>query len=582
MIHGSIPRMITLSAATGALVRSVLVVVVASQASQVPVSAQAVAQGGHKHYAEAPPAADLPNQAGELAPRLQNVGKYVFPVSTKRARAQLFVNQGMNLSYAFNHAEAGRAFREAARIDPSLAMAYWGQALVLGPNINAAMEPTDEAPAYAAIAKARALAGGATPRERAFIDALAARYNGKPEDRVARDRAYSEAMRDVRRRFPNDLDAAVLYVESVMDLRPWGYWMNDGTPHEGVAEAVALIEQVMARKPDHPGALHLYIHLMEAHQPKKAESAADRLLPLAPAAGHLVHMPAHIYQRVGRYADAMKSNQLAISADEDYIRQCRAQGLYPLAYYPHNLHFLWFAAAFDGQSKIAIDAARATSSKIDGATLKAMPMLAAFKVVPYYALTRFGRWSDMLSEPSPGEDNAYLFGTYQFAVGLALTATGKLGEAEQSLAAVRRVLKDPALQAPLFSPNSALDVLSIAPEVLAGEIALARRQFDVAIAHFEKAVRLDDGLIYTEPSEWHYPPRHALGAALLEAGRAAEAETVYWQDLQRWPDNGWALFGLERALRDQKKTAQADIVLARFNRAWSRADVKLTGSRFAR
>ncbi len=542
----------------------------------------AMAQGGHKHYVEPEPGADVPNQAGEIAPRLQNVGQYVFPVSTKSARAQLFVNQGINLSYAFNHAEAGRAFREAARLDPSLAMAYWGQALVLGPNINAAMEPADEAPAYAAIRKARTLAPGATPRERALINALAARYTGRPEDRVTRDRAYSDAMRDVHRRFPNDLDAAVLYVESLMDLRPWGYWMSDGTPHEGVAEGVALIERVMKQKADHPGALHLYIHLMEAHQPKKAEAAADRLLPLAPAAGHLVHMPAHIYQRVGRYADAMKSNELAISADEDYIRQCRAQGLYPLAYYPHNLHFLWFAASFDGQSKVAIDAARATASKVDADTLKAMPMLAAFKVVPYYALTRFGHWDEMLKEPAPGADNAFLFGTYHYARGLALVATGRLAEAEEALSIVRHTLTDKSLDAPLFSPNSGISVLAIAPEMLAGEIALARRQFDAAIAHFERTVRLEDGLIYTEPSEWHYPPRQALGAALLEAGRPAEAETVYWQDLQRWPDNGWSLFGLESALRAQKKTEQADIVLARFTRAWLRADVKLTSSRFAR
>lgn len=565
-----------------AAVVAVAIVAAANRGHAEGPAPPAAPQGGHKHYVEPEPGADIPNQAGELAPRLQNVGRYVFPVSTKRARAQLFVNQGMNLSYAFNHAEAGRAFREAARIDPTLAMAFWGQALVLGPNINAAMEPADEAPAYAAIRKARALLSGATPRERAFINALAARYSGKTDDRTARDRAYSDAMREVYRRFPNDFDAAVLYVESIMDLRPWGYWMSDGTPHDGVGEAVTLIERVMARKPDHPGALHLYIHLMEAHEPKKAEAAADRLLPLAPAAGHLVHMPAHIYQRVGRYADAMKSNQLAIAADEDYIRQCRAQGLYPLAYYPHNFHFLWFAASFDGQSQAAINAARATASKVDAETLKAMPMLAAFKVVPYYALTRFGRWDEMLRETAPGPENAYLFGTYHYAKGLALVATNRLADAERSLAMVRQTLTDKSLEGPLFSPNSAARVLAIAPEMLAGEIALARRQFDVAIAHFEKAVRLDDGLVYTEPSEWHYPPRHALGAALLDAGRAAEAETVYWQDLQRWPDNGWSLFGLERALRAQNKAEQADIVLARFTRAWARADVKLTASRFAR
>jgi tetratricopeptide (TPR) repeat protein len=535
---------------------------------------------GHKHYVAAPEP-DRPNQAGQLAPRLQNLGRYTFPVTTKSPRAQLFINQGINLSWAFNHAESGRAFREAARLDPTSAMAYWGQALVLGPNINAAMEPTDEAPAYAAIQKAVALTSKTTltPKERALIDALAQRYTGKPDDRRARDEAYSKAMRAAHQKFPNDLDIAMLYVESVMDLRPWGYWMGDGRPYEGIAEAVALTEKVIARKPDHPGALHLYIHLVEAVRPDKAEAAADRLLPLAPAAGHLVHMPAHIYQRVGRYADAIKSNHLAIAADEDYISQCRAQGLYPMAYYPHNLHFLWFAATADGQSALAIDAARKTAAKVDPDALKQAPLLAAFRVVPYYALTRFGKWQEMLKEPAPSADNAFLFGTYQYARGLALVATGQLAEADQALATLKKIIADKSLDAPLFSPNTAGAVLAIAPEVLAGEIAAARKQYDAAVAHLERAVRLEDGLVYTEPAEWHYPPRHALGAVLLEAGRPREAETVYWDDLRKNVESGWALYGVVQALRAQGKNDQAAIVQARFDKAWARADVKLMGSR---
>jgi tetratricopeptide (TPR) repeat protein len=493
----------------------------------------------------------------------------------------LFINQGINLSWAFNHAESGRAFREAARLDPNCAMAYWGQALVLGPNINAAMEPTDEAPAYAAIQKAVSLKSKAalTPKERALIDALAQRYTGKPEDRRGRDEAYSAAMRSAHQKFPNDLDIAVLYVESVMDLRPWGYWMGDGRPYEGIAEGVALTEKVIARRPDHPGALHLYIHLMEAVRPEKAEAAADRLLPLAPAAGHLVHMPSHIYQRVGRYNDAIKSNQAAIAADEDYITQCRAQGLYPMGYYPHNLHFLWFAASADGQSVLAIDAARKTASRVDPAALKQFPLLASFRVVPYYALTRFGKWQEMLKEPAPSADNAFLFGIYHYARGLALVATGQLAEADQALATIRKTLGDKSLDSPLFSPNPGGAVLAIAPEVLAGEIAAARKQYDAAIAHLERAVRLEDGLVYTEPAEWHYPPRHALGAVLLEAGRAREAETVYWDDLRKNAENGWALYGVVQALRAQGKNEQAAIVQARLDKAWARADFSLTGSR---
>ena len=547
---------------------------VAAQTSQ-----QTPGAGGHKHYVAAPDQ-DKPNAAGQIAPRLQNLGSYTFPVTTKNARAQLFVNQGVNLSYAFNHAESGRAFREAARLDPNLAMAYWGQALVLGPNINAAMEPTDEGPAFDAIKKAVALKAHASPRERAFIEALAARYTGKPEDRVARDRHYAEAMAKVHKAYPNDLDAAVLYVESLMDLRPWGYWMRDGQPHAGTAEIVALTEDVIRRHPKHPGALHMYIHLMESVAPEKAESAADALQPLLPDAGHMVHMPAHIYQRVGRYADAIKSNELAIAADEDYITQCRAQGLYPLGYYPHNLHFLWFASTFDGQSRLAIETARKTASKIDPEVLKQMPLMAAFKVVPYYALTRFGKWDEMLKEPAPAAGNAYLTGIYHYARGIALVGKGQLAEADKELAAVRALVGDKSLDGPLFSPNSAASVFAIAPEALAGEIAAARKQYDVAIGHLERAVRLEDGLIYTEPAEWHYPPRHALGAVLLAAGRAKEAETVYWEDLRSHPDNGWALFGVSQALRAQKKDAQADVVDARLKKAWARADFKLTGSKF--
>jgi tetratricopeptide (TPR) repeat protein len=547
-----------------------------------PGSQTAQASGTHKHYADV---TELHRQAapsGQLAPRLQNLGTHAFPVSTTNRQAQLFTNQGLNLAYAFNHAESARAFREAARLDPNLAMAFWGQALVLGPNINAAMEPNEEPNALALVQKAVALKAKATQREQALIDALALRYTGNASDRVARDAAYAAAMRKVHEAYPNDLDITTLYVESVMDLRPWGYWTGDGKPYDRVAEAVALTEGVLARNPKHPGALHLYIHLMEANEPWKAEKAADALLPLMPAAGHIVHMPSHIFQRVGRYADAMKSNQLAIAADEDYITQCRAQGLYPIGYYPHNLHFLWFASTFDGQGKIAVDTARKTASKVDPAVLKQLPLLAAFKVVPYYALTRFGRWDEMLAEPAPSNENAFLFGIYHYNRGIALVAKGRLDEAAQELATVKRTLEDKALDQPLFSPNTGRAVLTIAPEVLAGEIAAARKQYDVAIAHLDRAVRLEDGLVYTEPSEWHYPPRHTLGAVLLEAGRPAEAETVYWQDLRRNPENGWALFGVVQALKAQKKDDKAALAEARFKKAWARADVTLTASRLMR
>ena len=561
--------------------RSTSIAVLAAVSIAAPAQGQAPQAGGHVHYAEPP--APQTSPTGAVAPRLQNLGNHTFPVSTRNRQAQQFMNQGLNLAYAFNHAEARRAFREAARLDPNLAMAYWGQALVLGPNINALMEPNEEPNAYQLIQKAQSLKSRASAREQAYIDALAQRYSGDAADRKPRDQAYANAMRAVHERFPQDLDAAMLYVESVMDLRPWGYWQRDGTPHEGTAEIVALTEQVLARNPRHPAALHMYIHLMEATTtPGKAEKAADTLLTLMPAAGHMVHMPGHIYQRVGRYADAMRSNELAIAADEDYIAQCQAQGLYPMGYYPHNIHFLWFAASFDGQSRVAIESARKLAAKIDDETLKAAPMLAGFRLVPYYALTRFGRWEEMLKEPEPPAFNAVLRATWHYARGLALVATGRVDEAVAELARLRPLLSDEAMKQPLFSPNLAGAVLAPAPDVLQAEIDAARGNYDDAIALLERAVRLEDSLVYTEPSEFHYPPRHALGAILLEAGRPAEAETVYWEDLRRNQDNGWALFGLMQALRAQNKTDDAALIEARFTKAWSRSDVTLAASRFGR
>src|SRR6476469_1758304 len=421
----------------------------------------------HIHYKE--PAQPSVSPSGALAPRLQKLGNHVFPVSTRNKQAQLFMNQGLNLSYAFNHAEAGRAYREAARLDPDLAMAFWGEALALGPNINAPMDPANEPKALEVIQKAVALKAKASPREQALIDALTQRYSGHAEDRKARDVAYADAMRKVHLQFPDDQDIAMLYVESAMDLRPWGYWARDGQPYERTAEIVALTEKVIARNPQHPGALHLYIHLMEAYQADKAEVAADRLLTLMPAAGHMVHMPAHIYQRVGRYADAQRSNELAIAADEDYISQCRAQGLYPMAYYPHNLHFLWFASTAEGRSKLAIEAARKAASQVSDETLKAVPLLAGFRVVPYFALTRFGKWDEMLREPEPPATSTYLKGMWHYARATAYLGKGQTNDADQELARLNGLMGDKSLDGPLFSPNTARAILTIAQEVLGGE-----------------------------------------------------------------------------------------------------------------
>ncbi len=519
---------------------------------------------------------------GQIAPRLQNLGDHKHPVTTSSPRAQLFFNQGLTLTFGFNHREAGRSFREVARLDPDCAMAYWGQALVLGPNINMPMPPDAEAQAYELIQKAVALKAKVSERERAYIDALAKRYsNEEKPDRKALDRAYAEAARQLSERYPDDLDAATLYAEALMDLRPWNYWTKDGRPYPGTLKIVSVLESVLERNPNHPLGIHLYIHAVEAVKPELAEAGADRLGKLAPGAGHLVHMPSHIYRRLGRYADASEANVQAIAADEDYITQCRAQGIYPLGYYPHNIHFLWDAASMEGRSEVAIDAARKVASKLTAEKLREMPMLNSFAVVPLFAYTRFGKWEEILQEPRPADDLLFLAGIWHYARGLAFTATGRLGAAATELESLDKIAADKSLQdLALFSPNPGAPIIKIAAEVLAGRLAAKRGETEKAIAHLHRAVLLEDALVYTEPADWHYPVRQSLGAVLLQADRAAEAETVYWEDLRRNPENGWSLFGLMKSLEAQGKTEQAEEIAQRFRKAWDRANVTLTASRF--
>lgn len=524
---------------------------------------------------------EKPASSEALAPRLQNLGDHKFPVTTRSQQAQLFMNQGLNLTYGFNHEEAGRSFREAARLDPNCAMAYWGQALVLGPNINLPMDPASEPKAYKLVQKAASLKGTVSPREQAYITALSARYSGTAKDRAERDRAYANAMREMHKQYPGDLDAATLFAESLMDLRPWNYWTPDKQPYAETTEIVATLEQVLRQSPKHPGANHYYIHVMELPYPERAEEAADRLKGLMPGAGHMVHMPAHIYQRVGRYADASAANERAILADEDYIAQCQAQGIYPLAYFPHNIHFLWSSATMEGRSQAAIEAARKTAAQIPSEALVKTPLLQGFLVVPYYALTRFGKWQEILREPQPVYDSPFVTGVWRYARGMAYTGLGEFDSARKELRELQGIVQSPELaQVATWSNNSAPAILRVAVEALAGELAARRRQYEEAIAHLDKAVRLQDGLEYVEPPDWHYPMRHSLGAALLEAGRPAEAEVVYWEDLRRNPENGWALFGLMKSLSAQGKKDEATEIEKRFQVAWARADVTLTSSRF--
>ena len=566
------------------LVLSAVAIALAWASGPTPVNAQAQAAPQHKHY-EAPPEAAKPTDPTKpVAPRLQNLGVHKFPVTTGVPRAQLFISQGMNLAWAFNHAEAARSFTEAARLDPNNAMAYWGHALVLGPNINAAMEAADEPKALELVKKAQSLAAKATPRERAYITAVAARYTGRAEDRAASNRAFADAMRKMVQAFPSDLDARSIFAESLMNLRPWNYWTPDGMPYAETREAITQLEYILKRNPNHPGALHLWIHLWEpTDTPERAEAEADRLLPLMPGAGHIVHMPAHIYQRVGRYADVIKANELAAKADEDYIAQCRAQGLYPLAYYPHNLHFIWMGATASGRGKLAVDSAKKLAGSVPAEALSTVPILQGFLVVPYWAMVRFGQWDAILADKGPAFGTPFTKGAFAYARAMALIAKDRLTDAEQELARLRELANDPSLKGQTtFSQNTGTVILRIAPEVVAGEIAAKRKEWDRALLHLERAVRFEDTLIYQEPADWHAPVRQTLGAVLLEAGRADEAEAVFWEDLRKNPENGWALFGLAQALEAQGKKDAAENARARFTKAFAHADVKLTSARIIR
>ncbi len=536
----------------------------------------------------APLAADEPAEVrpdGRIAPILENLGDHHHAITTSVRQAQQFFDQGLRLAYGFNHAEAIRAFREAARLDPQCAMAYWGHALALGPNINAAMTPEAGEEAYAVLQKAIACQDHVTQQERDYIAALAARYSSNAEaDRAALDAAYADAMRELSKKYPDDLDAATLFAEALMDVSPWDYWTRDGMPKYHAEEIVRTLERVIEANPNHPGALHYYIHAVEASKtPERALAAADRLGSVAPGAGHLVHMPAHIYIRVGRYAQASQANVLAIAADDDYITQCRSQGLYAVAYHPHNIHFLWAAATLEGRSEVAIQAANDLAGKVNREMLSdpMMGTLHLFYATPLFALVRFGHWDAIMESPQPDEELIFHRGVWHYARGVAQLRKGHLEAAARELDQIEKLSGQPELETlKIFEGNSLGSVLAIARHVLAGELAAAQGNTEEAVALLSTAVRLDDGLRYNEPHDWHHPPRHILGAVLLEAGRAAEAETVYWADLDRNRENGWALFGLWQSLIAQENTADAADAKRRFQKAWAAADVELTSSRF--
>lgn len=556
-----------------------LLITLALTASTGLPHAQGPAQTpSHTHY-EKDDRTQQPSPSGALAPRLHNLGVHTFKVTTASADAQRFINQGVNLAYAFNHAEAARAFAEAARIDPSLAMAYWGHALVLGPNINAPMDAADEPKARELIQQALSLKAGASARERDYIDALAVRYTGRADDRANADRAFADAMKTLAAKYPDDPDARTIYAEALLDLRPWNYWTPDGKPYAETVEVVTTLESVIATNPNHPGALHYWIHLWEpTDTPERAEAEADRLLPLMPGAGHVVHMPAHIFARVGRHHDVVTSNLAAEKADEEYITLCRAQGIYPLAYYPHNTHFVWMGATASGQHTVAKYAADKLAAFVSGRQdmVASLPFLQLFAVTPLWTMLSFERWDDVLAAPEPAASMPFVRAAWRYARTRAFTAKGRIAAAQAELARLRALVDGANFNAQSgFTANSGQAILRIGVEIAAGEIAAARRDYTRAIAHLDRAVRFEDALRYQEPSDWPHPARVILGRVLLAAGRADEAEVVYWEDLRHNPETGWALFGLKRALEAQGKKDDAALVEARLNKAWSRADFVL-------
>ena len=505
---------------------------------------------------------------------LTNLGTYEFPVTTFNRRAGQFFNQGLRLYWAFNHPGAVESFREAERLDPRCGMCAWGIALALGPNVNAPMAPAALAPALEAVRRAQAASTWGTAQEQALIAALATRYAEQGE-RVSLDTAYARAMQRVAERYPDDAEVLSLYGESLMNLSPWNYWNGDGTARPDTPVLLERLRHAMDRNTHHPGACHLFIHAVEANDPASAVPCAEKLASMMPGAGHLVHMPAHIYVRVGRWADAVAANVHAVHADEAYLEGSmgRGRGIYGGGYYPHNWHFLAFAASMSGASATAINAARKTVDGLDHKLALETPWLEAVTPIVYQTLVTFGRWDAILAEPLPRVDHRYATGFAYYARGIAFAAKRRFAEAEAALDSVT------AIATTLPAGDNQVS-LAIAEYALAGEIALRRGRAGEAVRQFRAAAALEDGLFYAEPPTWYYPMRQSLGKALLAASRPKDAEAVYRQDLSRFPGNGWSLYGLTQSLKRQGRINESRKVWKMFEESWNGADVKLVASRF--
>ena len=500
------------------------------------------------------------------------------PVSTHNPEAQQFFDQGLRLVYAFNHEEAARSFQRAAELDPQLGMAWWGVALAIGPNYNLDVDAERERMAFDAVDKAKALSGDAPQIEKDYIEAMAKRFSHDAQPiyhQLAAD--YAHAMRDLSRKYPDDLDAATLFADSMMNLRPWKLWNPDGTPAEGTNEIVAALEGILRSDPNHIGAMHLYIHAVEASpHPERALPYADRIAALAPAAGHLVHMPAHIYERTGNFGGAREQNAAAAKADEDYAAATGAQGMYMMMYYSHNLHFGAIAASMQGHCAEAQRSADRLASNLEPA-MKEMPMVEPFVAVRLAVAVRCGRWDDLLAMSEPAGQTPVLKVFWLYSHGIALVAHGKIAEAEAletQIAAIEKATSRDDLFMPPVE-NRSWQIFHIADDVLAARIAAAKGDKPHAVERLRDAVVNQDHLLYDEPADWYYPVRESLGGLLLQAGDAKAAEQVFRDDLQQNPRNPRSLFGLAEALTRQNRDYEASWVKQQFQSAWRGADLEL-------
>jgi tetratricopeptide (TPR) repeat protein len=549
-------------------------VVVIGLLAAAPGGLAAQEHPGHEHDM-ATPAADSAAQG--RTPIYDNLGSYHMAITVRSPIAQQYFDQGLRLTYGFNHDEAVKSYSEGIRQDSTCAMCWWGIAYALGPNINLPMDTAAVRPAWEALQHAVQLAPEVSPREQAYIKALEARYAAEPvANRAPLDSAWATAIGEVARRYPKDDDAATLHAEALMDLRPWNYWTNAGKPlAPSTLEQLAVLERVTRRNPNHPGACHFYIHAIEAsNDAAKAVPCAERLGSLMPGAGHLVHMPTHIYVRLGRWDEAVEHNQMAVHVDQEYLDARHPTGVYPIGYVPHNYHVMWEALNMTGRSAEALSAARTIVEKVPADVVRAIPPLEYYTPSVFFTLARFSRWDETLAEPAPPADLRYSTGIWYYTRGLAFAAKNQLDSARvarDSIAAIGAAIP-PEQTANL---NSSKALLQVAERSLSANLASREGRLDEAVTIFRQGIEVEDNLIYDEPTAWALPLRQQLGAVLLAAKRNKAAEQTFRQDLVRFPNNGWSLHGLAEALRAQGRTREADEVAARFKRVWAKADVTL-------